>query len=336
MTDDRLRRWLEAGEQPLNPDPDFAVVLRDELRQELGFIPTGGARQDPRYVRRVRARDRRGPAHLLLVAALVVASVGAAAVAGALVERTSEQAQDLLTQVRESGRIRIAVRPDHPQFSGSGQPTAGFDIDVASALADHLGVRDDIVVIDAAAIQSGEDDDLWDVALPSVAVSELDSTRFLVSSPYYRWPHRLVVAETATATGATDLAGEPICAVAGDAGERWLRGEYGDTASTPVTTRIVTRASDDDCLSGLAAGEVVAVVTAKLSDADLQVRPGIKVIGGPEPEPRAVIARRATDVAADPTDLLRAIDDALAGMRRDGTLTRLSQNRFGGADLTAP
>jgi L-cystine transport system substrate-binding protein len=335
MTDDRLRRWLEAAEEPLAPDPTFAVALRDELRHELGFDVAATARPVTRRLQPA-TRPGRGTGRLLLVAALVVAgSVGVAAVAGSFLERSTEQRTDLLTQIRDSGRIRIAVRPDHPQFGAPGQPAAGFDVDVARALADQLRVRGDVVILDSSTQLSGDDDDRWDVALPSVAAWDIDADRFLVSSAYYRWPHRLVVADGSTATDAGSLADEPVCAVTGDAGERWLRGDYGDTTSPPIA-QIVTMSSDDECLTALAAGDVAAVVTARLSDADLQVRSGIRVIGGPEPEPRSVVVRRGGEGAPDPTDLLDAIDEALAQMRRDGTLTRLSQSRFGGADLTAP
>lgn len=336
MTDDRLRRWLEFAEQPLAPDAAFAAALREELRQELGFVPASTLLSITRRIGGARVRGRHGPTQLLLAATLLVAgAVGLTAVAGSLLERSIEPQPDLLAEIRQTGRIRIAIRPDHPQFTAPGQPAAGFDADVARALADHLGVRGDIVVADASAMLSGHDD-LWDIALPSEAVWELDPSRFLVTMPYYRWPHRLAVPEASSATGPADLASEPICAVAGDGGEAWLRGAYGDARTAPVTVEIVTRPSDEACLAALDAGEVVAVVTARLSDADLQVRPGIKVVGGPEPEPRPVIIRRAQGESPEPTPLLAAIDYALDEMRRDGTLTRLSQNRFGGADLTTP
>ena len=55
-----------------------------------------------------------------------------------------------------------------------------------------------------------------------------------------------------------------------------------------------------------------------------------------DPESRVVIMRRADEPGRDPTDLLAEINGQLEGMHSDGTLTRLSQRRFGGADLTAP
>jgi ABC-type amino acid transport substrate-binding protein len=334
MTDDRLRRALEAAEGPLAPDPQFAAALRDELRQELGFIPAVGVRRYPLRGGTGAAGTRRSSLRVLLVAAVITAgALATAAVAGSLLNRSIHQNASLLDQVEATGRIRIAIRPDHPQFKVPGQTAAGFDADVARALADHLGVRGDIVLIDAPAILSGQEDERWDIALPSVASWQIDTSRFFLSQPYYRWVHRLVVAETSTVASAADLANAPVCAVAGDDGEAWLRGRYAGAAGSAVTTQVVSRASDEDCFAALASGQVMAAVTARLSDADLQVRSGIRVIDGPDPEPRAVVVRR---VEYGAEDMVSAIDAALGQMRNDATLTRLSQNRFGGADLSQP
>ncbi|MFL5674022.1 MAG: substrate-binding periplasmic protein, partial [Chloroflexota bacterium] len=176
----------------------------------------------------------------------------------------------------------------------------------------------------------------WDIALASVPAWTIDDAAFLTSTPYYRWPHLLVVPSGSAANTVQDVAAGPICAISGDAGESWLRGSYGGASARPLVTTVITRATDADCLTAISSGAAVAAITAHLSDADLQVRSDVRVIGGPAPEPRAVIVSRQQGSGADPTDLLHAIDDALAAMRADGTLTRLSQRRFGGADLTTP
>jgi cystine transport system substrate-binding protein len=337
MTDDQLRRWLEEADQPLQPAPEYAAGLRDELRAELGFVPRLAASARDAGAGRTRVGIRRGPAGLLFVAALfVVASLIAGAGAVTVLQRSIARPVDLLTVIEQTGRIRIAVRPDHPQFAVRGQPAAGFDIDVAQALAERLGVRPDIVVMSVVQILAGSGSDSWDVALPSTAIWNIDPGRFLISSPYYRWVHRVVVGERSTAAASSDLAGERFCAVSGDGGEAWLQGHYPSTVAPPAASEIVSRTSDDECLALLQTGAVDAVVTARLSDADLAVRPGIRVLTGPDPEPRAVIVARGSPTVSDPHNLLDAINRALDELTSDGTLTRLSQSRFGGADLSAP
>ncbi|HEX6868163.1 MAG TPA: transporter substrate-binding domain-containing protein [Candidatus Limnocylindrales bacterium] len=336
MTDDRLRRWLETAEEPLSPDPTFAAALRDELRHELGFLPRDHARRSSVGLDRPGVRRPPSPARLLLAAVLVVSgAVGFAALAGSLVDRSPQPRQGLLGEIHALGRLRVAVRPDHPQVSTLGQPAAGFDVDVAHALAERLQTRAEVVLLPAPAMLTATREQPWDVALPSVATWRVDGSRFLISSRYYAWPRQLVVLESSTATDRSDLLAAPVCAVVGDEGEAWLRDASG-VASSPVTADVVVATDDQGCLDLLASGAVAALVTARLSEADLRTRVGLRTIGGPEPEPRAVIIPRANDGSADPTELLDAIDAAFIEMRRDGTLTRLSQNRFGGADLTTP
>ena len=111
---------------------------------------------------------------------------------------------------------------------------------------------------------------------------------------------------------------------------------YAGASPPPNSMTIMTRPTDVDCLAAVSSGAAVAAVTAQLSAADLQIRSDVRVIGGPSPEPRSAIVSRSPRSGGDPSDLLQAVDDALAGMRADGTLPRLSQSRFGGIDLTTP
>jgi ABC-type amino acid transport substrate-binding protein len=269
----------------------------------------------------------------LLVAALLAISAGTLLIPGTL-QRLIPVRQDALDDVTYLGRIRIAIRSDHPQFSVGGLNGVGFDDDVASELAKRIGVRAEVSIVDVAAMLAVSPTLATDIALPSVPSWSIDRSRFNITSPYYYWPHRLVVSDSSSATGLSDVSAGPICAVSGDAGEAWLRGNYGGVVGTPVTPSIVTAATDDDCLLLVSSGGAVAAVTAHLSDADLQVRAGIRVIGGPGAEPRAVIAMAETPTGRTTTGLIAAVNGALSAMRADGTLTRLSENRFGGADLT--
>jgi ABC-type amino acid transport substrate-binding protein len=310
MTDDRLHRWLEPVDQPLTPDSAFAAALLDELGAELGFASTASATVPAGRTRRARPtawepRTARRRWDLLLVAALHTA-----------------------------GSIRIAIRPDHPQVSLSDAPAVGFDRDVADALAAHLDVAAAVVIEDVGTMLEIDRTASWDAALPSVGIELVDPATFLATDPYYAWSRYVVVADGGPTT-LEELATSPVCAVSGDAGTAWLRGNRLG-ARSPITTTVIERSTDEACFAALDSGDAVALVTAQLSDADLQVRAGVQVIGGPDPEPRPIVVRREQDGGPDPGSLLEALDGALTEMRADGTLTRLSQSRFGGADLTTP
>ncbi|HEX6867344.1 MAG TPA: transporter substrate-binding domain-containing protein, partial [Candidatus Limnocylindrales bacterium] len=234
---------------------------------------------------------------------------------------------DLLDRVRTAGSIRVAVRADHPQLREPSGGLTGFDVDVAEALGTALGVQAEIVIVDATEFTSGSGGP-WDIGLPSGPAPALDDPTIASSEPYYYWPRYLLVHERSDARTVADLAGQRVCAVGGDAGEAWLV----SGAGAGVTTEVVAKTSDDACLEAIDSGEVDAMVTSTLSEADLGIRPSLTVIGGPAVEPRVVIAPRATD----PTRLIDEIDRVLVRLRSDGTLSGLSERRFGGHDLSSP
>ena len=341
MNDDRLHRVLDAAARPLSPDSAFAAALLAELGDELGFVGSprigdAGRTRWPNHRRGTTAGRRRFG--LLLVAAVVVGAAGGlVAAAGAIRERLDQRmSPSLLSDIHRSGHVRIAIRPDHPQFMLGGQTATGFDADVAVEIARRLGVTADIVIEDATTMTQAGHEATWDIALPSVPTWTIDPSRFLLTAPYYRWPHLLIVRSGSAATTVSDVAAGPICAVEGDSGEAWLTGEYGGTTSAPITTRVVLRPTDADCLAALGSGESIASVTAHLSAADVGALANLRVVGGPAAEPRAAIIDRQHVSNDDAAELLRAVNEAIAGMRADGTLTDRSRARFGGQDLTAP
>jgi ABC-type amino acid transport substrate-binding protein len=294
-----------------------------------------------------RARDlpqqglARGRSHLGTWAALVAAAtlilmgslVAHALIGGWLAPPTTPSpSPDALQRLMSGGVLRVAVRPDHPQSSATDGTVHGFDADVATELARRLGLRVELVVLAPTKLfaQSGG----WDVGLPSTPAWSVDSTAFLSTSAYYAWPHLLLVPAASGATSVEDVQGQPICAVAGDAGQGWLLGRYdgvgqGAASTPPIPSTLLLKASDAECLAALESGQVRAVVTATMLPDEAASRPGIQAIDGPAPEPRVAVVARENS-----SGLLAAVDREIDAMRGDGTLVRLSQARFG-ADLTS-
>jgi ABC-type amino acid transport substrate-binding protein len=310
--DERIARWLEE---------EASVELPDRVFQST-FTRTRSLPQEGRgRMRRLRVVPRRLP--LLAAAALIL--TGATIIVGAYLVR--EPQPDLLTRVEASGVARIGVRPDHPQARGAGA-LDGFDIDVATELGRRLGVTAEIQPVEPTGLLDADEALALDILLPSMITSAIDPSRFARSVPYYWWPHYLVVDVASGRTDLDDLAGQAICAVEGDVGEAWLRGE-GDGA--PIDgSAVVLRATDAECLAALADGSVAGIVTARMGPADLAARPTLAVLAGPPAEPRVIVAA----LALQPGSLMVEVDGAISGMLDDGTLTRLSKNRFGGYDLT--
>ena len=230
MEDERLSadvraslRGLEAGAEP---HPAFVAALHDDLAVRLGLAEPGsaslaerGGMAHPSVVARERLLRR-----LALVAAVVALVAGAAAnaaVIGSFVDRVVNP-PSLLDTIRRDGSVSIAIRPDAPQVLAGGR-LAGFDVDVARAVAAELGVNADLQPLDVTEILGGEG--AWQVGLPSGQVPSGDAGRFLATAPYYRWPSYVVTRTGADAPASVAaLDGRTICVVAGTAGRSWLDG----------------------------------------------------------------------------------------------------------------
>jgi ABC-type amino acid transport substrate-binding protein len=310
----RISRWLhgEAPDDVPNHVLEAAFARSRVLPQEspaTAWLPR-------RFARRNRA------AILLAAALLLVATLLVAAIAGGVV-RLGER--DLRARVHDAGAIRIAVRAAPPQAVVANAGLAGFDIDVANELGRRLGVRVDIVTIQDAAVPRATG--AFDLEAPSLPASVMDPDITVIGPAYYVWPHYLLVSSASSVTRLDQLSGATVCVVDGDSSAAWARGSIAGAGGVTI----VTRTTDDACLSDLRSGAVAAAVTSAIGPNDLAVRGFARSIGGPPAEVRAIVARRSDR----PETLLDDVRAILRAMATDGTLGNLSKTRFG-ADLATP
>jgi ABC-type amino acid transport substrate-binding protein len=317
-------------------DDRFDEILRDGPPDEPLYRP----RLTVSMLREAAATSHGTRLTLRAVAQLAVAAVAVVLVVGFVLLRNGgpqpgASNAPLLDTVRAEGVLRIAIRPDRPQTTTPSGAVAGFDVDVAAEVARRLGLRAELSYLPATQILGGSG--TWAVGLPSSAVAP---DTFPTSAPYYSWPVALVIGPSSTATSPADLDGTTICVVTGSAGEAWLAGTFPPAASTtavlapPRPTTIHRRNTDADCADEVSGGLAAAFLTDAWTSVDLAARPALRPLGGPVvTEARPFIAQRGPH---DPATLIAEINRVLAEMRSDGTLTSLSQSRFGGLDLTQP
>lgn len=332
MDDRRLSARLRSITDAVEPRPEFVDELHDTLAGKLGFPAPS--------LKRERGRARGGRPWLLLAAtlAIAVALIGGGLLAGSLIERQMRQAV-LLDLLREGGTIAVAVRPDDPQVIVPGGALGGFDIDVARALGDRLGLRAEIRVTPVDEMLSA-DSQAWDVAMLSTSLPGAAAARFSPTEAYYYWPFYVLVPSSSTASEVADLAGQTICVVAGSAGEAWLVGSATDPqpgrgSSAPANPVSLALEDDSACLAALEAGNAAAAVSATLAESDLPSRPHYRVVGESPAgwEGRTIVVNAE---GGDPASLVAVLNEAIAALRADGTLRALSQSRFGGQDLSVP
>jgi polar amino acid transport system substrate-binding protein len=249
---------------------------------------------------------------LLLTALLLLACAGC---------RSSDRALD---RILEAGVLRVGMDASFPPFEyvdGEGN-LAGFDVDLARAVADHLGVEAQFVanlpydgLYDALTTQR------VDVVISALYVDPTRMARFAYSASYFNAGHVLVTGETTTDIEAMeDLAGRTLAVTFGSEGDvaarTWNR-RLADLTILPCDTPVQAL---DQVASGQADAALVDHVSAL---ARTGAGTGLQVVGDPVTDEPYAIA-----VWGENRRLLRAINDALEHLEEDGTLEALKIRWF--------
>lgn len=339
MDDKRIEEALRAG-PPDEPAyvPGLYRAIGAALDTSAAPAPADVAfegrirRQDGRVVTRARIGGLRFAASLAAVLAIIVAGL---ALRIGTEPAASPTPGDLLASVQAAGVIRVAVSDQAPQTAAAGGSYIGFDVDVAEAIAEQLGVRLDIEFLTPGQIFSTSG--TWDVALPSHVVPDRPIAAVTAAS-YYDWPEWLVVAPESPATSIADLAGGTICVVDGSPAADWLAGthvSYTDyPLDPPADTIVIVRGTDTACFDVVAGGDANAAVTATLLDLDVAGRGLRLLVADPVIVQHRVMVVRDAGPSADPSSLEAALEAAVSELRSSGRLAEMSRSAFGGRDLT--
>ena len=272
------------------------------------------------------------------------------------------KADNLLDDIKNRGYILVSTDPNYePQSflnTDGSRPSdtkcpsdalttaemQGFDVDVAIAIGNDLGVETCFATPNWDIITAGNWADKWDVSVGSMTITT-DRLKVLeFSEPYYYTPAVIAVPADSTYASLDDLAGMALCAGASTTYEVWLsQGDMGLPASSiyaqpPAGITVVPLDTDQECAQALAAGrtDFAGYVTSQtVVNANIAAGLPVKQLGS------AVFSE---DLAAAfdksstlPTDTLRAeVDKVISGMHSDGTLTALSMKWFGEDITMAP
>lgn len=287
---------------------------------------------------------------LMAVAALVLTACGGGGGA---------TADNLLDDIKNRGYILVSTDPNYePQSflntdgsrpSGTSCPSdalttaemQGFDVDVAIAIGDALGVETCFATPNWDVITAGNWADKWDVSVGSMTITTARQQVLDFSVPYYYTPAVFAVNSDAAYESIDDLAGMAICAGASTTYETWLsQGDLGLPASSiyaqpPADITIVPLDTDQECAQALAAGreDFAAYVTSQtVVNANIAAGLPVKQLGSPvfSEDLAAAFDKNSTL----PTDSLQTeVNNVITGMHNDGTLTSLSMKWFG-EDIT--
>lgn len=268
-------------------------------------------------------------------------------------------AADLLSIVQQRGKLIVSTDPAYPPQSelvagvappadtkctGDERPAnqfTGFDIDVAVAIAEKLGVEACFVTPDWTLITAGGWAGRWDLSIGSMTITPERMRNLYFTQPYYTTPAAFFVhQDNTTFTQPSDLSGKRIGVCTGCTYESYLDGTLsipGETIEFVVSdAQIVGYDTDVPALEDLALGDGVRL------NAALTAQPtGLTYIqnGGPlkqlgDPVYFEYLAGAIDKSAPNDTVAFReAVTKAIQELHAEGVLLALSEKHYG-IDLT--
>jgi polar amino acid transport system substrate-binding protein len=256
-----------------------------------------------------------------------------------------KEPEDLLDQVLAAGKLRISSDANYaPQsFLDENGNWTGFDVEVAKEVAKRLGVELELMAIDWDIITGGSWNARWDVSIGSMTATEERSEILWFTNPYYYTPAGFAVhADNTTFAKVEDLAGARIGVGTETTYERWLSKDltigipgYEVVFADWEAGEVRPYSTDAEAIQDLGLGDGVRLDAAMSAIPTLQeaINTGqpLKLLGEPVFfEPLCF----ALDKARGPSDkMLDKLNEIVAAMHADGTLTNLSM-QFYGEDLT--
>ena len=285
---------------------------------------------------------------------MVVSGVAVVALVLAACGGGGAKADNLLDDIKNRGYILVSTDPNYepqsflntegkrpsdtkcPSDALTTAEMQGFDVDVAIAIGDALGVETCFATPNWDVITAGNWADKWDVSVGSMTITTERQKILDFSVPYYYTPAVVAVPADSTYTSIDDLAGKALCAGVSTTYETWLnRGDLGLPASSiyaqpPADITVVPLETDQECAQALAAGrqDFQGYVTSQtVVNANIAAGLPVKQLGSPvfSEDLAAAFDKNSTL----PTDSLRAeVDKVITGMHNDGTLSSLSMKWF--------
>lgn len=251
---------------------------------------------------------------------------------------------DYLARIRSAGRILVSTDPAYPPQSFLNEDTnelEGFDIDVATEIADRLGVEVQFETPDFSAVTAGGWSGRWDMSVGSVTVLPSREEVLDFTQAYYYTPAQLATTEDTGIETIDDFAGTTICVGEGTTYLFWLDGSLElpnvTVVQPPDGAAAVTLPTDINCPEAWRDGRNdFEGWLSSLTTVDGAIADGLPVVSVGDPvffEALGVAFDRSVE---DNDSLVAEVDRIIGEMHDDGTLTEMSERWYDGIDYSVP
>ena len=240
---------------------------------------------------------------------------------------SAKGSDDLLETIQERGTIIVGLEGDWAPWSyvDENDELTGYDVEVAKAIADKLGVEIQIVPGEWDGLFAGMDAGRYDMVVNGVEVTEERADKYDFSTPYaYIRTALIVKGDNDSIKTFEDLKGKKTANSIASTYMN-LAESYGATCYGVSTL--------DEILTMVLQGRVDATLNAIVSFTDYMAQhpdSNLKVVATTEEASNVAIPMRKGDETAS---LREAVNKAIDELREDGTLSELS-TRFFGEDIS--
>ncbi len=222
----------------------------------------------------------------------------------------------------KAGKLTIGSDLDYkPMEYLEGTTPAGFGVEMMQEVCKRLNLEMNYLSpqnFDSLITQVAGGSSM-DVAVSSFTINDERAQLIDFSIPYFDSNQAVVTLANAPYTSKEQLNGQPVGAQSGTTGEEWIKENLKNSQYTPYTM-------PTDALAALRAGKIQAVVyDSSVALNQISQDPGTyKLV-----EEIATGEQYGIAVNKDNPELLKAINNALTEMSKDGTMDNLKKKWFG-------
>jgi polar amino acid transport system substrate-binding protein len=244
------------------------------------------------------------------------------------------QAGATLDRVKRSGVLNDVLVNDYPPFGfiNPNNELAGFDVDVARAVAAKLGVKLKLSTPGWETIISGRWQGRWDICICSMSPTEARARVLNFPAVYYHSPAVLVVHKNERRIRSiADVSGKRVGVGMGSSYENYMNKALVIPGAAPVSFPFqnVTVIPGDESVNfrNLALGPGVRldaiVANFATAQANVEATHALQIIGKPLYSEPNVVATEKGDPEWD-----RTVARVIAELKADGTLAKISRQWF--------
>lgn len=227
---------------------------------------------------------------------------------------------ELLDDVKQRGTLRVAVEGTYPPFNFKEKgELAGFEVELAKALASKIGLKAEFSTGEWSAMLAGLQANKYDVVINQVGITKKRKEAFDFSEPYTVSSPQLIVRKNEKREFKTlaDLKGKKLGLGQGT--------NFGDLAKAVGGIDVKTYPGSPEYLQDLALGRIDAALNDSLLIPYIVKQTKLPLKAG---APVGEVERSGIPFAKGNPKFKAAIDKALADMKADGSFAKISMKWF--------